>query len=682
MRRKLGEILVSSGFVTNEDIHLALTDQSAGEPARLGDLLVALGKITPLQLARALSIQYAIPYLDLPVVPQSVMDAVPLDFQRQYRFLPIKVEPGVITIAMADLSQLVTDVLPTLKRQHPSVKVFVAAGDEIDAVHAALSGQYDTAPASSLPAIAPAIAPVSASGPASELDLFASFELDPPPPGPAPGDDLDVDVSTSGLLAAPRSPRPEEEEPTFFEASLAPLAPSSPSPAPPSIAPVIPAVPAIAPVAPAIPSIAPVVARPPTGKVGTPARPPSGKLPAVPEQSARPATGKLAVPPPPVVEVAAPPPPAVRPVTGRLPPLPPVTHGAPPPPPNELPVPRLLPPPPPVGSSPSFPDLLEGQAEPEVATPSMITVSESAVSVSESSAVLSPSSVFEFDAPPPPPGQAVVESAVDDFFAAPLGDPAPVRAESFEVTDVEVEPAPASSFELGALDVEPMPEGQRAAAETFEVGTLEVEPMPEGDLAPAEIFEVGALEVQREPESAQPAIAAPPEDDLPFFESSSPSQAVAQVVDDAFVPGVPSSSPSSLAQLMIEPEAPMAPIVAPMPSFELPAVAPVIAAIPPPPAIRSALVPPPPPAPTVPPPVETVLEASVEPEPPVGEIAPAAELPDWLRGSTTQEVAEVGWTGALDHLAPSKLILAVTRALIRRGVISERDILDAVDKKK
>jgi hypothetical protein len=726
MRRKLGEILVTAGFVTNEDIQLALTDQSAGEPARLGDLLVALGKITPLQLARALSTQYAIPYLDLPVVPPEVMGVVPLDFQTQYRFLPIKVEQGVLTIAMADLSQLVTDVLPTLKRQFPSVKVFVAAGDEIDAVHAALSGQYATAPAASLPAIAPAIAPVAA------VDLFASFELDPPPPGPSL-DELDVDVSASGLIAAPRAAPVEEEEPSFFEASLSPLAPSSPSPAPPSIAPVI---------APVIPSIAPVTARPATGKLSPAPRPPTGKLP-------------------------PPPPPAVRAVT--------------------------VPPPPPISSSPSFPDLMvevTPAAPPTVeVSPSAVMISPSAITYSPSSITVSPSAVFEFDAPPPLPASALAESVVDDFFAPPAGAPAPPPpADSFDVSEVVEEPpsgaqtfehqfglageaptapaaeafelpaAPLESFEVSDVLEEP-PGSFGAGGESFELpeggegrsaaAALALEPFeaagvgeqsPAGFAAGGESFELPdaaapALEPYEVPEQGPEAFAAggepfelpeavdgatapslepfdvpgvvdepassfslpeggedsfdasaldgevlegevaelspEPEEDLPFFESSSPSQAVALVVDDAFVPGVPTSSPSSLAQLMIEPEAPVAPIIAPM--MELPRIAPVVAPVPPPPAVRSSLVPPPPPAPSVP--SGVFVEATVE-------AAPSAELPDWLKGSNTQEVTEVGWTGALDHLAPSKLILAVTRALIRRGVVSERDILDAVDKKK
>jgi hypothetical protein len=306
--------------------------------------------------------------------------------------------------------------------------------------------------------------------------------------------------------------------------------------------------------------------------------------------------------------------------------------------------------------------------------------------VSVSSVLLSPSAVSEADAPPPPPGHVVAESAVDDFFSTPLGASAPAAPEfasaapyevadveaapgaSYEVADVEVEPAPGASFEVADGEVEP------ARGESFEVADVEVEPQPG---VPYEVSDVEPLQADSFDLSAVESLPAEPEGDLPFFESSSPSQAVGPVLDDAFVPGVPSSSPSSLAQLMIEPEAP----VAPMHALELPRVAPVVAPVPPPPAIRSALVPPPPPAPSVPP--AKLVEALVEPEAPPSAGAPgAAELPDWLKGSSTQEVAEVGWTGALDHLAPSKLILAVTRALIRRGLLSERDILDAVDKKK
>jgi hypothetical protein len=40
------------------------------------------------------------------------------------------------------------------------------------------------------------------------------------------------------------------------------------------------------------------------------------------------------------------------------------------------------------------------------------------------------------------------------------------------------------------------------------------------------------------------------------------------------------------------------------------------------------------------------------------------------------------WTGALDHLMPSKLVVGLTRALLARGLVTEEEILAALGQKK
>lgn len=184
MRKKLGEILVASGAVTSADIAAALSDQSAGEPSRLGDLLIALGRISPAQLARALSEQYGVPYTDLPPVPSKILEAVPIDFQRMHRLVPFKVAGKELSVALADLTDL--EAVSVLRREWTKVNVFVAPGDEIDAIHAAAAGMFHSElPPLDLPSVAPAIAPlggVSRPTPAPTAeDLFGSFELDAPP---------------------------------------------------------------------------------------------------------------------------------------------------------------------------------------------------------------------------------------------------------------------------------------------------------------------------------------------------------------------------------------------------------------------------------------------------------------------------------------------------------------------
>jgi hypothetical protein len=86
----------------------------------------------------------------------------------------------------------------------------------------------------------------------------------------------------------------------------------------------------------------------------------------------------------------------------------------------------------------------------------------------------------------------------------------------------------------------------------------------------------------------------------------------------------------------------------------------------------------PPPQPTAPAP-EVSESSAPEPLPP-----PVAgdALPDWLRGDVgaAQNTAEsaAAWTGALDHLMPSKLVLGLTRVLLAKGLITEAEILAAL----
>ncbi|MDP1919601.1 MAG: hypothetical protein Q8L14_25340 [Myxococcales bacterium] len=252
MRKKLGEILLSSGVVTQADLDLALGDQMGGEPARLGDLLISLGRLTSAQLARALSTQHSIPFVQLPPVPADVMLVVPIEFQVQHRLVPFRVTSDAMSVAMADPSNVdaIEELRVSLNRK---ITRYVAAGDEIDALHAGATGA-----AVDLPSIAPSVAPVARGVSPTAAELFGSLDLDASP-DPAPlGDELfsglDLplpttdDVPPPPSVASVTSPEPfeltpldeadappsgarDEDEPEFFEAK--PVIRTDPPPPPP-----------------------------------------------------------------------------------------------------------------------------------------------------------------------------------------------------------------------------------------------------------------------------------------------------------------------------------------------------------------------------------------------------------------------------------------------------------------
>lgn len=75
---RLGEILLQEGIVDVETLERALSIQQKSG-AQIGDVLIALGKINPLQLAKALSLQFNLPYrnaVDYPANPETLKEVV------------------------------------------------------------------------------------------------------------------------------------------------------------------------------------------------------------------------------------------------------------------------------------------------------------------------------------------------------------------------------------------------------------------------------------------------------------------------------------------------------------------------------------------------------------------------------------------------------------------------------
>ncbi len=219
-KRKLGEILVAAGAISEGELSMALANQPADAPLRVGEILVRQGRITAKQLARALSVQHTVPYMDLPDIPPPVLDLVPVPFQRKHRLVPFRLDGERVSVAMAepgdkDAVKALRELLGPTRR----VVVFVTAGDEIDAVHTSLGedveltvddveplapdsakleelfGDLDLNDTSGAPAPSP-LAPPPADEPADArevldaADLFSGDEADavqpPAPPAPSP----------------------------------------------------------------------------------------------------------------------------------------------------------------------------------------------------------------------------------------------------------------------------------------------------------------------------------------------------------------------------------------------------------------------------------------------------------------------------------------------------------------
>jgi adsorption protein B len=102
-KRRLGEILVSTGYVSVITLRKALA--SRPQSVRLGEHLVHLGELTEETLYEALSLQQGLPFarLNPEEVSLHVARSLPDRVVRQWRVLPFKVSEGSLHLASPDL---------------------------------------------------------------------------------------------------------------------------------------------------------------------------------------------------------------------------------------------------------------------------------------------------------------------------------------------------------------------------------------------------------------------------------------------------------------------------------------------------------------------------------------------------------------------------------------------------
>ncbi len=101
--RRLGDLLVNEGLISQEQLHRALSEQK-GSNEKLGTILVRLGIINEDQLIGFLSRQYGIPSITLSQldIDSDVVKLVPAQIARKYEVLPVKRTGNALTLAMAD----------------------------------------------------------------------------------------------------------------------------------------------------------------------------------------------------------------------------------------------------------------------------------------------------------------------------------------------------------------------------------------------------------------------------------------------------------------------------------------------------------------------------------------------------------------------------------------------------
>ncbi|MDI6601933.1 MAG: GspE/PulE family protein [Thermoanaerobacteraceae bacterium] len=103
IKRKLGDILLFAGIITQEQLNTALDEQKkTGE--RLGEVLTRLKYVTPEQIIEVLEFQLGIPHIELsrfyidPDIPKLISE----NLARRHKLIPIRKDQDGLCVAMTD----------------------------------------------------------------------------------------------------------------------------------------------------------------------------------------------------------------------------------------------------------------------------------------------------------------------------------------------------------------------------------------------------------------------------------------------------------------------------------------------------------------------------------------------------------------------------------------------------
>ena len=100
-KRRLGEVLLDLEYITGEVLEWAMANKPPG--VRLGEFLVAAGKLTDEQRWEALSLQQGIEVFDIQPehVELRIARSLPRSLMEELRVMPVRLEAGRLTLAAA-----------------------------------------------------------------------------------------------------------------------------------------------------------------------------------------------------------------------------------------------------------------------------------------------------------------------------------------------------------------------------------------------------------------------------------------------------------------------------------------------------------------------------------------------------------------------------------------------------
>ncbi len=135
-RPPLGQILISEGILSEDQLRIALLEQMKHNQP-IGKLLVSLGFVTEATLRQALSESLGKQSIDLShaVVDPQALKMVPRELAKRYHLLPLDYDQHNrrLTLAISDINDIVgLDRVRTLIDEHAEIETLLAGESEID----------------------------------------------------------------------------------------------------------------------------------------------------------------------------------------------------------------------------------------------------------------------------------------------------------------------------------------------------------------------------------------------------------------------------------------------------------------------------------------------------------------------------------------------------------------------
>ncbi len=105
--KRIGEVLLERGVINHKQLEQALAHQKT-HGGLMGQLLIELGFVTEEEIALALTAQYGFPYLPLEnyEIDENLTSLIPEEMARQYCLIPVDRIGNALTLAMADPSNI------------------------------------------------------------------------------------------------------------------------------------------------------------------------------------------------------------------------------------------------------------------------------------------------------------------------------------------------------------------------------------------------------------------------------------------------------------------------------------------------------------------------------------------------------------------------------------------------